>query len=239
MHDDYFAGRDPVREAALRYEAPSLATAEVDSAVLAGYAGRYRYSTHQVAEITLDGARLRLRVDDFLPVSVARLRTTLYPTSENTFVAGVPGLRVTFAARGTVVSAMVLQWDEAERMAVRLPDGHRYPVELLREGAIVEGAAAILRDSSYYASAVPGFEANINGLGYRYLREGRADDAITVFRLNVALFPASANTYDSLGEGYLVRGDTAQAIASYRQALALAPDSRNARDVLARLESAP
>jgi len=239
MHDDYFAGRDPVREAALRYEAPSLATAEVDSAALAGYAGRYRYSTHQVAEITLDGARLRLRVDDFLPVSVARLRTTLYPTSENTFVAGVPGLRVTFAARGTVVSAMVLQWDEAERMAVRLPDGHRYPLELLREGAIVEGAAAILRDSSYYASAVPGFEANINGLGYRYLREGRADDAITVFRLNVALFPASANTYDSLGEGYLVLGDTAQALASYRQALALAPDSRNARDVLARLESAP
>jgi hypothetical protein len=233
-HEDFFAGRDPVREAALAHEAPSLATTHLDARTLTALTGRYRYSTHQLAKVTRDGDQLQLEIDDFIPTSLARLRAALYPTSGTTFVAGVPGIRVAFPL-GTGAADMVFEWDDARRVVPRLPDEYQYPLELLLHGAIVDGVAAVLRDSAYYATAVPGFEAGINQLGYRYLRDGATENAIAVFQLNVALFPESANAYDSLGEGYLVRGDTALAITHYRRAVALEPDSRNAREVLARL----
>jgi hypothetical protein len=41
-HEDFFAGRDPVREAALAHEAPSLATTHLDARTLTALTGRYR-----------------------------------------------------------------------------------------------------------------------------------------------------------------------------------------------------
>jgi tetratricopeptide (TPR) repeat protein len=50
-------------------------------------------------------------------------------------------------------------------------------------------------------------EAQLNTLGYKLLQQGRSDDAIAVFKLNVDAFPQSGNVYDSLGEAYLRKGD--------------------------------
>jgi hypothetical protein len=39
------------------------------------------------------------------------------------------------------------------------------------------------------------------------LQEEQIKRAIEIFRLNVSLYPQSANTYDSLAEGYEANGD--------------------------------
>lgn len=62
-------------------------------------------------------------------------------------------------------------------------------------------------------------EPVLNRLGYRLLREGRANSAVRVLLLNTALFPRSFNAYDSLGEAQLRAGDRAAAIASLRRAI--------------------
>jgi tetratricopeptide (TPR) repeat protein len=78
-------------------------------------------------------------------------------------------------------------------------------------------------------------EDQLNGLGYRLLKEKRIDDAITVFKLNVAEHPRSANVYDSLGEAYLMADRREDAIQQYRKSLELDPRNENARSVLAQL----
>jgi Flp pilus assembly protein TadD len=78
-------------------------------------------------------------------------------------------------------------------------------------------------------------EDQLNGLGYRLLKEKRIDDAITVFKLNVAEHPRSANVYDSLGEAYLMAERREDAIQQYRKSLELDPRNENARSVLAQL----
>ena len=70
-----------------------------------------------------------------------------------------------------------------------------------------------------YPIAVP--EAFINQLGFIYLRAGRTEEAIEVFRENIRRFPKSANTYDSLGDGYVAAGMLAEAVESYRNAVRL------------------
>lgn len=58
-----------------------------------------------------------------------------------------------------------------------------------------------------------------------------------MFRLNVEMYPRSANTHDSLGEAYMDRGENAQAIASYERSLALDSTNPNAVRTLAQLRA--
>ena len=75
-------------------------------------------------------------------------------------------------------------------------------------------------------------EAVLNQLGYNVLFGLRKPAwAIPVFKRNVALYPESANVYDSLGDAYVARGDTAAARAEFRRAIDLA--ARTGHPVLA------
>ena len=78
-------------------------------------------------------------------------------------------------------------------------------------------------------------EFYINVAGYNLLRHDRPEDALKLFQLNVAVFPESANTWDSLGEAYMTLDRSDEAIQSYRKSLELDPDNGNAARMLERL----
>jgi tetratricopeptide (TPR) repeat protein len=56
------------------------------------------------------------------------------------------------------------------------------------------------------------------------MNERNPDAALEVFRLNVELYPNSANCYDSLAECYWKQGDLPAAIQHYERAIALDPN---------------
>jgi len=70
-------------------------------------------------------------------------------------------------------------------------------------------------------------ERQINQLGYSLLNDGRVDDAITIFNLNVEEFPKSPNAYDSLAEAYAAKGQKALAIKNYAHSIELNPENTN------------
>jgi CubicO group peptidase (beta-lactamase class C family) len=78
-------------------------------------------------------------------------------------------------------------------------------------------------------------ETELNQLGYQLLRMNKVTDAIEIFKLNVEMYPQSANMHDSLGEGYMIHGDKELAIASYKKSLELDPKNTNATTKLAEL----
>jgi len=80
-------------------------------------------------------------------------------------------------------------------------------------------------------------EGEINMLGYQFLQAKKVKDAIEVFKLNVELFPKSANTYDSLAEAYMNNGDSELAIANYKKTLELDANNAGAVAMLKRLEN--
>ena len=79
-------------------------------------------------------------------------------------------------------------------------------------------------------------ENEFNDLGYRFMAAGDMPAAMEIFKLNVELYPQSANVYDSLGELYMKSGDTENAILYYKKSLELNPDNNNAREMLKNLE---
>lgn len=72
-------------------------------------------------------------------------------------------------------------------------------------------------------------EGFINGLGYYLISQKKMKDAIEVFKLNVAVYPKSGNTYDSLAEAYMNSGDKSRAIEFYRMAIEIEPNYGNAK----------
>jgi CubicO group peptidase (beta-lactamase class C family) len=80
-------------------------------------------------------------------------------------------------------------------------------------------------------------ETELNTLGYQLVGQKRVKDAIEIFKLNVEMYPASANVYDSLGEAFLADGQKELALINYKKALEINPtNNANAALIVKRLE---
>jgi len=142
-----------------------------------------------------------------------------------------PGLAYGDRARPSIPANSRLTFD------VELLELHDRSVGDTIQGMIAsEGVAAAqklytrlknARFAGFYLS-----EDELNRIGYKYLGEGKNDEAIAIFKMNVRAFPKSANVYDSLGEAHMKAGDKAEAIANYKRSLELDPSNANAVEML-------
>lgn len=97
-------------------------------------------------------------------------------------------------------------------------------IEEVYESAGVE--AAIRRYHELKSSSPDSYGFGLSGLntlGYKLLQRGRTQDALKIFRLNVASYPESGGALDSLAQGYMAAGDREAAIENARKSLELEP----------------
>jgi thiol-disulfide isomerase/thioredoxin len=80
-------------------------------------------------------------------------------------------------------------------------------------------------------------ESELNACGYVVMAQGKAKEAIAIFRINANLFPQSANCWDSLGEAYAIAGQKDKAIQAYEYVLELDANHENAKAQLLKLKS--
>lgn len=81
----------------------------------------------------------------------------------------------------------------------------------------------------------PSPEHSVNRAGYDLMENGRLQDAIELFKLNVRLYPESWNVYDSLAEAYANAGETALAIQNYEKSIQLNPNNDVGKTALQKL----
>ena len=79
------------------------------------------------------------------------------------------------------------------------------------------------------------FEWDINAAGYKAMQAQKVDVAIALFILNAAMFPNSANVYDSLADGYAAKGDKEKAKANYQKAFQMNPKFTASKEKMAKL----
>ena len=108
--------------------------------------------------------------------------------------------------------------------------------QAVRQQGLAAGLEKYRQIRSASADSLYFDENEFNDLGYRLMAAGNLPGAVEIFKINVELYPQSANVYDSLGEGYMKSGDKEKAIKNYRKSLELNPQNNNAREMLERLE---
>ncbi len=80
-------------------------------------------------------------------------------------------------------------------------------------------------------------ERDFNNRGYSFIRDKQYEDAIEIFKINVALHPTSDNVYDSLGDGYVFVKDSLKAYTNYKKALDLNNRNKRAQDFIKSFEA--
>lgn len=149
--------------------------------------------------------------------------------------------------------------DQARLMAfeaLKILNGQRVPApkkslaRIYGKALIEKGPAAarnildeLRKDPERYALS----EEEINSLGYDFLgdsnpfhrpEEHRYAEALEAFKLNVELFPAGWNAYDSYGEALLKTGKTEEAAEMYRKSIELNPHNENGKKALEKIKIA-
>jgi CubicO group peptidase (beta-lactamase class C family) len=122
------------------------------------------------------------------------------------------------------------------RMGPKLPD----IVPLIAAAIARSGVDSAVHLYHMLRTRYPATEFNeqpLNVLGYALIQQHNLDAAIAIFRLNVEMYPKSANTYDSLGEAYMDHGDRTLAIENYERSLGLDSTNANAARQLAKLRA--
>ncbi len=62
--------------------------------------------------------------------------------------------------------------------------------------------------------------------GYNVMSSGEIQLAKNIFKINMMLYPGSANVYDSYAEACMKNGDKKEAIENYRKSLKINPENR-------------
>jgi CubicO group peptidase (beta-lactamase class C family) len=73
-------------------------------------------------------------------------------------------------------------------------------------------------------------EDELNGWGYQLLSQKNLPAALSIFKLNAALYPQSANVHDSLAETLEIVENTTDALVHYKKSLALDPKNHHAAE---------
>lgn len=125
-----------------------------------------------------------------------------------------------YALANNVASEEALGW--IDRVIQNNPTfaARTIKVDLLARAGQREEAAALQADLIEGAS-----ENELNAYGYQLVNQGRHDEAMRIFKLNVERHPDAWNPHDSLGEAYARAGDMTNARKYYQMALEKLPET--------------
>jgi CubicO group peptidase (beta-lactamase class C family) len=100
-----------------------------------------------------------------------------------------------------------------------------------------EHAVEVFNELKKKDAAFQPLERDLNDWAYRLLNGGgKPKEALEIFKLNVVLYPHSANVYDSVAEAYAANGQRDLAIKNYKRSLELDPQNTNAIQQLKKLD---
>ncbi len=100
----------------------------------------------------------------------------------------------------------------------------------------VEAALAKMKELKSRPAQYFFLHEEFDSFAFKLMRQGKTDEALSLFTLLAVFFPESSLAFDSLGEAFLQKGDKESAIKYFQKSLALNPDNDNAKTRLAQLE---
>jgi len=188
--------------------------------------GRYLFTPDEVIEVYYEGNNLFLKWR-----SVTKIEPVIL--DQNTFFVADMYKKLRFVKHPNTGSRYlsIVNPDHDDLITydyLKLSDSTDIPSAYLKNGDYDKALSGYLEIQKQDSNSELFNQNEFNRLGYRFLREEEYQDAISVFKINVALFPESSNVYDSLAEAYLKSGDSLNAYNNYKKALDLDSDNKNA-----------
>ncbi len=211
-----------IRSVALTYNwpnyVPSYEKQELSTDDINAVKGKYRYDSNEVIIIKEDGGKLLFSYLRWDPMQMFKVNDSSYVRKERTS----PIMFKVNPADGKRYLVFTENKPEERWKHPLMAEGEKIPFEYLVEGDW-EGAVTAYKQLRNDQPNDPSIqEGNINREGYNLL-DRDAKLASLVFKMNVTMYPTSANTYDSYGDALLKLGDKKGAMDNFRKALSMDP----------------
>ncbi|MGZ0017418.1 tetratricopeptide repeat protein [Yeosuana sp. AK3] len=179
--------------------------------------GRYLYNQDAVMDVFYENNKLCLKwkgVDDIKTIAL----------DKNTFFVADLYKKFQFVQHPKTKQWYLSEISDVDDNAVsydylKVADSFKTPGMYLKDKEYNKALLGYLEIQKQDSTSVFINESDFNRLGYNFLRENKYQDAIHVFKINVALYPESDNVYDSLADAYVRSGDSLQAFVNYNKAL--------------------
>lgn len=113
--------------------------------------------------------------------------------------------------------------------ALSMNGGNNFNNTSVKAGLLTATGNQAEGDKLMQASIENSTEAELNIYGYQLMNQGRLDDAIDIFKMNIKRHPDAWNVYDSLGEALNNKGDKNGAKENYEIAYDKAPENQKSR----------
>jgi CubicO group peptidase (beta-lactamase class C family) len=192
--------------------------------------GRYRNGNDGLMKIYTEGGRL---YGKFIRGNAQEL----FQIDRDTYISSDQPRKIQFATNPAdgVQHLIILEGGERKFERAKLREDEKIPYEYLLAGDYdnaLKGYQALLKANPNDRAIA---EDNMNDNGYNFLRKGDYAMAKSIFKINITLYPNSANTYDSYAEACMKNGEKALAIENYKKSLSLNPKNENAEKMLKEL----
>lgn len=115
---------------------------------------------------------------------------------------------------------------------LKVSDSPKSPYEFFEANSFEESLNYFKNQKELDVVIPETLEENLYKQGDKYLSQEDAQKAIDLFEIMVALYPNSANAYDSLGEAYLAEGNKQKAKENYKKTLKLNPENDKVRKII-------
>lgn len=187
--------------------------------------GRYLYNSDEVVEVTFKDSKLYLKWRGASNIEPLKIDDT-------TFFVKEMNEKISFIINDANAKTYMIFVPKNEKDTIefkfrKLELNEKIPNEYLENKQYEKALEAYLniQKTDSLDSAIN--ENNFNKAGYLELRGKNYEKALQIFKINMALYPKSANVYDSYADALKQQGDTLQAITYYKKSLAI--DSGNQR----------
>lgn len=194
---------------------------------IAQTSGRYLYNQDEVIDVYYDHNTLYLKwkgAENIKPVAL----------DERTFFVADMYQKLRFVQHPETKKRYlgVVSEDDQTKISydyVKVADSFKTPYMYLKAKEYDKALEGYLELNKQDSTQVYIEEVEVNRLGYNLLRTEEFENAISVFKMNVVLYPDSDNVYDSLADAYLRSGDSLQAFTNYSKALELNSGNERAK----------
>lgn len=226
-----------IRSVALAYDwddfVPEYGRKPLSAEEVSQNTGRYQIDGNWFVEIfEKDGNMYSKGLLDE-PVELVKISDSLYVRRDNT-----QHIQFKVNPKSGKRDLLALNPDSGvtEMDMARMEDGKKLPIELLMAGDF----DAALKEYQALKKQNPNDptirEDNLNSLGYRFMQDDKLEWSRDLFKINMLLYPESANVYDSYAEACMKLGDTDLALENYKKSLSMDPKNSNAEKMIAELQ---
>lgn len=226
-----------IRAVALTYQwdnmVPIYKKAASDAASDAKIIGRYRKGNDALMNIYQKDGKLWVK-------NIEGSSFELVKISDSTYITRKQNEPIQFKTnkRTRRLNLLVLNPDKGHVEATfsQMEKNEKLPTELLMDGNF-DAALKAYRELMKNDPNDPALnEDKLNQKGYFLLNSGKQKFAQQIFKINMLLYPTSANVYDSYAEASMKLGELDIATANYKKTLSLNPENENAVKMLKEIQ---